>query len=63
MFKAVKNFNPKSIGSYTNVAGIAGNVLGAFAEDRESLSGEYGQLSQNAEMAADTVLSAIPGFG
>ncbi len=63
MFKALKNFNPKKLGSYTNVAGIAGNVLGAFADDRESLSGQYGQLSRNAEMVADTVLSSIPGFG
>jgi hypothetical protein len=67
MFKAIKNFDASSfkagLGSSMNIAGIAGNVLGAFADDRKSLSGEYGQLSKNAEMVADTVLSSIPGFG
>lgn len=67
MFKAIKNFDASSfkagLGSSMNIAGIAGNVLGAFADDRASLSGEYGQLSRNAEMVADTVLSSIPGFG
>ena len=67
MFKAIKNFDASSfkagLGSSMNIAGIAGNVLGAFADDRASLSGEYGQLSKNAEMVADTVLSSIPGFG
>ena len=67
MFNAIKDFDASSfkagLGSSMNIAGIAGNVLGAFAEDRASLSGEYGQLSKNAEMVADTVLSSIPGFG
>lgn len=67
MFKAIKNFDASSfkagLGSSMNIAGIAGNVLGAFADDRASLSGEYGQLSKNSEMVADTVLSSIPGFG
>jgi hypothetical protein len=46
MFKAIKNFDASSfkagLGSSMNIAGIAGNVLGAFADDRASLSGEYG---------------------
>ena len=67
MFDAIKDFDASSfkagLGSSMNIAGIAGNVLGAFAEDRASLSGEYGQLSKNAERVADTVLSSIPGFG
>ena len=44
--KAIKNFDASSfkagLGSSMNIAGIAGNVLGTFADDRASLSGEYG---------------------
>lgn len=67
LFEAIENFDASSFkagfGSSMNIAGIAGNVLGAFADDRESLSGEYGQLSKKAEKVTDTVLSSIPGFG
>lgn len=45
------------------IAGLAGQALGNFAEDRASLSGEYGKLSQSSENITDVVLSSIPGFG
>jgi hypothetical protein len=40
-----------------------GSVLGNFANDRESVNGQYGDISKGSEILVDSALSAIPGFG
>lgn len=50
-------------GNWGSAAGMVGNLVGGFAEDRNSLSGQYGDLSAGAENVIDGVISAIPGIG